>query len=168
MAPELIDQEIEVRFDPFDLSLVYVFSDGKLLLKAFPLDLKRKRYPKLPPKQSPAKIGPEISYLDILLEKYQKMIQNNMEKFSFKKLAEVETANHHHHKKFLEVVEKKFDRKLKLIEKESLKHLFDQYGDACLKTISGMESVPRSPAIIVFSKFLETLRRKIVRQKQEE
>lgn len=96
------------------------------------------------------------------------MIQNNMEKFSFKKLAELETANHHHRKKFLEVVEKKFDRKLKQLEKESLKHLFDQYGDACLKTISGMESVPLSPSIIVFSKFLETLRRKIVRQKQEE
>ena len=167
IAPELIVQTVEARFDPFDLSLVYIFSEGKLLLKAFPVDLKKKRYPKLPPRHTPAKPTVEISYLDILLDKYQKLIEKNMEKFSFKKLKQAEADNQRELEEFLQLVEKEFGRKLKVVEKGSLEHFFKQYGSACLTAFSGMDLSTLSTSITAFSKFLEKFRRKIIRQKQK-
>ncbi|MBN2244241.1 MAG: DDE-type integrase/transposase/recombinase [Candidatus Aminicenantes bacterium] len=85
----LLDCEIEARFDPFDMSRVFVYRDGKFVQIALPLNLKSREYPLIPEeKEDDEKIIKQssIDFFTRLKVKEQELLRSELRHIDFTKI----------------------------------------------------------------------------------
>jgi len=83
--PRLAQRKVEVRYDPFDLSIVQVWCDGRRFEDARPYDLVRQHDRRVRPQDQDEVTLPKtgLSYVDLLLDKHEAEARAALGRISF-------------------------------------------------------------------------------------
>lgn len=130
VAPEMIGKTIEVRFNPYEMDKVYVFENGRFLMKAIPTDIKTIKSEKVP-RRMPEKKGKtlSVSYLSLILEQYKKMEKDSRNKIRFQSLREAQEKEEKQKKEWIVKFEREFNVKLNLTSCNTLLGIYEQFGE---------------------------------------
>jgi transposase InsO family protein len=166
VAPELADQKIEVRFNPFDLSRILVFKDGVFQMRARTASLPQPRHPKVPAPPPRPQRPLSMSYLDSLVSQYEAHVKREFGRMDFAKIQEkrklaVETDKG----KFLQALGAHLDRALVPIEIAAARGLYDELAPLDPDVVLAIPKDP-VPDAIAFGKFLSTLRALVLQRRQ--
>ncbi|MBU2063995.1 MAG: DDE-type integrase/transposase/recombinase [Candidatus Omnitrophica bacterium] len=173
VAPEMVGQNINVRFNPYELDKVYVFdNDGNFLMKTIPTDIKtiqsRKVPKKIPDKKEKAL---SVSYLSMILDQYKKMAKEKMSKISFQALQEAEQKVEQRKNEFVEKFQKAFNAKADLTTRNTLLGMYEQFGKKLSQVLPGVQKQAEDDKIIfdgknqiILSKILNLLRKAVLNQ----
>ena len=162
VAAELVGQRVEIRFNPFDLKQVAIYRDGQLLEQARLISLKSELHRQVQtgprPQPAPAK-APSVSYLDVLAERYDHLLQTQRSELALSPLQDQHDQDHHEHwERLRQQLETRFARSLRGYEQQALRGMLERYGPGLVELARHVEipGDPREP--FAFNHFLETLR----------
>jgi transposase InsO family protein len=162
VTPEMAGQVIEVRFNPFDLSRVFVYRDGVFLMRARPVSVPQPVHPKAPAPPPRPKAPLSMSYLDVLVAQYEEHLAREFGRMDFAKIQQKRRLALEAEKgKFVEAVATHLGRALSPIEAASARGLYDQLAPLDLAVIGLLPKDP-VPDAVAFGKFLERLRAQVV------
>ncbi len=166
VAPELSDQKVEVRFNPFDLSRILVFKAGVFQMRARAVSLPRPVHPKAPPTPQRPQRPLSMSYLDTLLAQYEANVAKEFGTLDFVKIQEKRTLALETEKgKFVEALAVHLGRPLASLEVASARATYDEFAPLDLAVLA---QVPKDPVpdAIAFGRFLSTLRALVIQRRQ--
>lgn len=166
VAPELADQKIEVRYNPFDLSRILVFKDGVYQMRARPAALPQPIHPKAPPPLRRPQKPLSMSYLDTLIAQHEANLKREFGSLKFTEITEkrklaLESAKG----KFIEALAAHLGRALGSIEVAAARGFYDDLGplDPAQVALAPKDPVPDA---IAFGRFLSNLRALVLQRRQ--
>lgn len=166
VAPELGDQVVEIRFNPFDLTRVLVFAGGVFQMRARPASLPQPIHPKAPPPPPRPKRPLSMSYLDTLVAQYEAHVAREFGRMDFSKIEEKRKLALEIEKgKFVEAIAAHLGRPLSGIEAAASRGFYDELGPLDSALVAALPQDP-VPDAIAFGKFLSTLRALVLQRRQ--
>jgi len=135
----LIGKEVEVRYDPFDLSEVYIFINGNYVMRGLPVEINRsihKSCEKEKEKKGTEKSG--ISYLEILTKKYDELIKEQIKPISYVEIMG-RRGNYLSLQGLEQIIEKKLGIKLTAMKKATLEDFHKRYGPFTREKVEEVE-----------------------------
>lgn len=166
VAPELGGQDVEVRYNPFDLSKILVFKDGVFQMRARPASLPQPVHPKAPkPPSRPAR-PLSMSYLDTLMAQHEAHLAKEFGTLNFSKIEEKRKLALENDKgKFVETIAAHLGRPLSSIEIASARGLHGNLAPVDPAVVGLLPKEP-VPDAVAFGKFLSKLRALVLERRQ--
>lgn len=166
IAPEFAGNTIEIRYNPFDLSIILVYQYGAYLCRAKPVSLPQPVHPKVPRPISKPRGPISMSYLDTLMDQYENHLKKEFGTLDFGKIeSKRKLALEEEKGKFVWTLSEHIGRPLDSIETASARAFHDELGPIDPDALS---EVPKDPVpdAIAFGKFLFTFRSRILSRRQ--
>jgi len=164
VAGELAKTRVEVRFNPFDLAEVSIFVKGTFVQRARPISLDTEvhrdapRERRKPPEKAPKPLS--ASYLHILLERYEKTLEERRGELAMVPLEERHASSREEDWNTLhQKTAAKFGRALRDLERNALRGILEQFGPRIISFVPHVELQGNPESPICFCKFVESLKR---------
>ncbi len=166
VVPELATKTIEVRFNPCDLTAVHVYRDGAFLTRARPCSVPQPVHPKAPKPPPRVQKPLSMSYIDTLVEQYNKHVEQEFGTLDFRAIEEKRKLALEDDKgKFVAAIAAHLDRSLSSIEVAASRGLFDDLAPIDPAVVAMLPKNP-VPDAVAFGKFLSGLRSLVLERRQ--
>jgi putative transposase len=163
----LAGQEIEIRFNPFDLTKVLVFRNGAFVMRARACSVPQPFHSKAPSPPPRPTTPLTLSYLDTLVEQYEKHLKKELGSLDFQTIqSKRRTTLEEAKTRFVAALTQHIGRPLASIEIASARGLLDELGSIDLDRLAAL---PREaiPDPVTFGKLLNRLRSLVLERRSQ-
>jgi transposase InsO family protein len=162
VGAELVGQRLDVRFNPFDLKRVVIYRDGEFLQHARLIRLKTEQHRQVrrgPRPKPPEPKAPSASYLDLLVDRYDHLLQTQQATLTLQPLHQQhEQQQDQVWQRLLAQTEARFGRSLVGYETRALRGMLERYGAGLVELVPHVAIAGDLKQPFAFSHFLEALR----------